>query len=529
MRDLPSHDSLLNDDSLGDGSRLQKITEYLQIKSKNNNLTLSDIALMHERASLLVSRSLLEQARDQYLQILHLDPSHLSTLINIAVLLVDMGYNSAAKTAYLQAIKHHPSDPLSRVNLGNLYFLERDFEQAKQLYMDVIALFKASTQSKGLSEDEALISQQHLAHAHQGLSLVYFESGLNDLANEHHRIGYSLESYRCFSPSSLDKKSSILVLIGGRGGDVAWRSLIDPNKFEVCTYAAEFNTNDESFVKRLSRHDLIFNAIGDADSSARALIEAKNLIHQLSRLGKKPVINEPDQVLKTGRLANFERFADLVGVRVPRSLVISRAQLVGKNNVLKKIENHLSFPVLIRSLGFQTGKHFELIDSADVLLDGLTKLPGDEFLVMEFLNAKDDRGFFRKYRVMFIGGQLYPVHLALSQFWKVHYFSAAMKDSPENRDVENHFLNNMKAHLGARAYQALISIASMMNLDYAGIDFGIHSSGDLLFFEANATMVMALPPDDPIWQYRRQHILNARSAAENLFIQNLSTGGSISV
>jgi glutathione synthase/RimK-type ligase-like ATP-grasp enzyme len=310
---------------------------------------------------------------------------------------------------------------------------------------------------------------------------------------------------------------------------VAWRTLIDPNKLEVFTYATEFNRNDDSFVKRLSRHDLIFNAIGDADSSSVALSEAKKLINQLSKLSEKPIINEPDQVLKTGRLANFERFGGLAGVRVPRSLVISRAQLVSENNEIKKIENDLCFPVLIRSLGFQTGKHFELIESADVFLDAMVKLPGDEFLVMEFLNAKDDNGFFRKYRVMFIGGQLYPVHLALSQFWKVHYFSAAMKDSPRNRAVENHFLNDMKAHLGAQAYQALISIGSMMNLDYAGIDFGINSSGDLLFFEANATMVMALPPDDPIWQYRHQHILNARHAAENLFIQKLSKSDSISV
>ena len=38
---------------------------------------------------------------------------------------------------------------------------------------------------------------------------------------------------------------------------------------------------------------------------------------------------------------------------------------------------------------------------------------------------------------------------------------------------------------------ALENIRDALKLDYAGIDFGVNATGDLLLFEANATMVVA--------------------------------------
>ena len=61
----------------------------------------------------------------------------------------------------------------------------------------------------------------------------------------------------------------------------------------------------------------------------------------------------------------------------------------------------------------------------------------------------------------------------------------------------------MRAVLGDKAMAALHAICEALALDYAGIDFGVNAQGDLLLFEANATMVIASPDNDPRWAYRR--------------------------
>jgi len=93
---------------------------------------------------------------------------------------------------------------------------------------------------------------------------------------------------------------------------------------------------------------------------------------------------------------------------------------------------------------------------------------------------------------MMIGGKIYPLHLAISRDWKVHYFTSDMADKPDHRLEEAAFLaDDMPAVLGDKAYRALEAIRDALGLDYAGIDFGLNAQGDLLLFEANATMVIA--------------------------------------
>jgi hypothetical protein len=78
-----------------------------------------------------------------------------------------------------------------------------------------------------------------------------------------------------------------------------------------------------------------------------------------------------------------------------------------------------------------------------------------------------------------------------------------MADQPGHRAEEAKFLQDMPQVLGAKAMRALQDIQAALGLDYAGIDFGLSAEGDLLLFEANATMVIAKPNDDARWAYRR--------------------------
>jgi hypothetical protein len=105
--------------------------------------------------------------------------------------------------------------------------------------------------------------------------------------------------------------------------------------------------------------------------------------------------------------------------------------------------------------------------------------------------------------VMMIDGQLYPLHCAISSHWKIHYFTAEMADNPAHRAEDEAFLEDMRSALGPIAMDALARIQGALGLDYAGIDFGLNAKGEILLFEANATMVVNPPEPDARWNYRR--------------------------
>ena len=74
----------------------------------------------------------------------------------------------------------------------------------------------------------------------------------------------------------------------------------------------------------------------------------------------------------------------------------------------------------------------------------------------------------------------------------MHYFTSDMADKPDHRLEEAAFLERHACGAWRQARsRRLKRIQQALGLDYAGIDFGIGPDGDLLLFEANATMVIA--------------------------------------
>ena len=53
-----------------------------------------------------------------------------------------------------------------------------------------------------------------------------------------------------------------------------------------------------------------------------------------------------------------------------------------------------------------------------------------------------------------------------------------------------------------RAMAALEKILATLQLDYAGVDFALSPDGRVQLFEANATLVLAPPGPEAIWDYR---------------------------
>jgi hypothetical protein len=175
----------------------------------------------------------------------------------------------------------------------------------------------------------------------------------------------------------------------------------------------------------------------------------------------------------------------------------------------------------LRAPGFHTGLHFLRIDGPEALREGLSKLPGQELIVTQYLDARGSDGKTRKYRVMFINSEMYPLHVAISSHWKIHYFTAEMADSAEHRAEDAAFLENMAASIGPLAMQALRQIQSELGLDYAGIDFGLDDKGRVLLFEANATMVVNPPEPDERWKYRWPACQRIQLAVQKMFLEKI--------
>jgi hypothetical protein len=70
--------------------------------------------------------------------------------------------------------------------------------------------------------------------------------------------------------------------------------------------------------------------------------------------------------------------------------------------------------------------------------------------------------------------------------------------------------------LGSKAVAALERLQGALALDYGGADFGLSPDGEVLLFEANATMIVEPPPEDPRWDYRRANVERIHAAVRDL-------------
>ena len=431
-----------------------------------------------------------EPAKQAYLDVLRLDQTQFDALNEIASLALASGHRTAARTAYAQAVRCHPANPVGRVNLGNLLFEDGDIAAAE-------IQFRA-----------ALQVDPEMPEAHQGLARVLTQLS-DDTAEIHWQKGFAghavvTREYRGPGPAV-----PLLLLVDARGGNTHTRQWIDERRYAVTAIYAQFFDPSHT----LPPHAVMVNAIGDPDFSAAALAHAEALV----ALTHAPVINLPTRIRPTGRVENAQRLARVPGVITAATRALSRTALPTADD--------LRFPLLLRAPGFHTGQHFLRLDSrAD--LPAAAALPGETLLAIDYLDASGPDGMARKYRVMFIDGVAYPLHLAISTDWKVHYFTAANAANAAYREEERRFLEDMPGVLGPRAMNALAGISATLGLDYAGIDFALAADGSVLLFEANATMVVLAPDPDPIWDYRRGPVDTVLAAARQMLARRAGCGES---
>jgi hypothetical protein len=445
-----------------------------------------DLAQSLEHARALVAKGEDDAAKQAYIAVLRQDPTHFSALNELGTLAHVGGFRSAARTAYLQAVLHHPGNKVARVNLANLLYEEGDSSGARLHYQATLTI------------------DPELPEAHQGMARILSALGDEAAAAQHWQKGFVGHAVVSKPYRGVGVAVPLLVLVSARGGNVPMQHWINHRLFAVTVVYAEFYDPAIS----LPTHALLVNLIGDADICAAALDGAE----EVRARSRAPVINLPSRVRATGRAANAQRLSVIPGVVAPKIAALPPAAILAADD--------LRFPLLLRRPGFHTGRYFLYVESRDALPQAIDSLAADELLVIEYLEARGSDGMARKYRVMFVDGVLYPLHLAISTDWKVHYFSASMAHNAVYREEERHFLEDMPAVLGERAMTALQEIGAMLALEYAGIDFALAPDGSVLLFEANATMVVFPPGPDPMWDYRRRAIDEVLQAATRMLLRH---------
>ncbi len=458
------------------------------------------IAPRFERAGLLREQGLFEEAKRDYLELLRRTPTDFAVLNDFGTMVLTAGYKDAARSLFGEAIRHHPENPNGHVNLANLLFLSGEHELARTHF------------------EVALQLDPDHVHAHRGLGNLLAEQGDAADARKHHDKAYT-NNFQVRLPYRGDGAPiAVLLLISATGGNIPTTSILDDRQFATTVLVTEYADPNVP----LPPHDLVFNGIGDADLCREGLKGALAVIARADR----PVINHPSAVLKTGRAANAERLRGLTDVIAPRTVPVAREQLCGADAAAFVAAHGFAFPFLLRAPGFHTGQHFVRVAGAEELAAAAAQIPAEHVYLIDKLDARDGDGLHRKLRVMIIDRKIYPLHLAISRHWKVHYFRADMTASPKNRLHDAAFLADMTKVVGPRGMAALARINAALDLDYCGIDFAVNADGEILLFEANATMVMVPLAPDSKWDYRRPAFDAVFAAIRAMLLRRAGEGGS---
>ena len=436
-----------------------------------------------------------DDARDVYLRVVAAAPDHLRALTDFGTFLVRSGFRAAARTVYERAVGVAPQSALAHANLAGVLYAANDYEGARRSYAAALAL------------------EPEMAAAHQGLSYALTRLEREDEALVHRRLGFAGRALETAPFRGAGRPVEVLLLVAARGGTLYTESFLDERIFRTTTLVADAYDGEP-----LPPVDVIFNAIADADRAPAEL----RAMDGLTAAARAPVLNPPARVLATARESNAARLAALDGVVAPRTVRARSADVLADPGGVAA-RNGLTFPLLARAPGFHTGQHFEPAADAAALAAAVAAFPSDEVFLIEYIDVRNSDGAVRKFRMMGIGDALYPMHVAVADAWKVHYFTAGMASDAAKRAEDARFLADPRAAIGGAAYAALERIRAEIRLDYMGIDFALDRAGRVVVFEANATMIVLPPAPEPIWDYRRAPVERALDAARNLLLRHNET------
>ena len=252
----------------------------------------------------------------------------------------------------------------------------------------------------------------------------------------------------------------------------------------------------------LPAFDVAFNAVAESADSDASLEALESWLPSLGR----PFLNDPVAVRKLSRDGVARDFAGLDGALVPVTRRMRREDL----------PHELHGPHVIRPVGSQAGADFARVDNAAQLREYRDDHAAGAFYLTPFVDYRRKDGFFRKYRIIFIGGIPYAHHLAISDRWMVHYYNALNDREAWIRAEEERFLADVHSVFDGPRARVLDEIANRVRLDYFGIDCSVLEDGRVLVFEIDPAMIVHLGDSPELYPYKHVYVPRIPKALEKL-------------
>jgi hypothetical protein len=257
-----------------------------------------------------------------------------------------------------------------------------------------------------------------------------------------------------------------------------------------------------------SPYPVIVNMITEAENNAKVLENLRRLLTGV----RSRVINPPEAVLRTTRDEVAAMLDGIPGLVVPKTV-----RLAGNHEAAAQtIRNGgINGPIIVREAGTHTGKSVTLYETAEEAASALNA--GQDYIATQFHDFASSDGIYRKYRLFFIGDRMILRHMYASDHWNVHSSDRPRFMAPRPDIVaEERALIERDEPFGPRARAVFQAIRDRMPLDFFGLDFGFTLDGDVLLFEANATMSFFPFSNDPQFQYLRRSLEPAQAAFQEL-------------
>lgn len=394
------------------------------------------------------------------------------------------GRLSEAIVVFREGIERFPTEVALHQNLAQALYESGDTPQA-------IAAHK-----------RALILDPKSVASHLALYEFLQITGEREAALEHQRE--ALDGTRLFSHLAAREQRSVLILCAP--GD--WQANIPVDfLFDRTTTSVHklYLIDLEGLQRdRLPEYDVIWNAIAESPEAIPYLALAEYILASQT----KPRLNVPARVLATARHV-LPRTLEATDVDVAEASEVSQAGVVGA-------DLPFPFPVILRPVGSHAGLGLEKIERADELSAYVERNPAQRYFVSPFIDYSSEDGLFRKYRIVFVDGEPYPVHLAISPRWMIHYYNAPMSENRWMRDEEARFLEDLHGTFGDRRYETLRNLATSVDLEYFGIDCAIGRNGRVLVFEADPAMLVHTSDPVELYPYKHKYVPRIYRAVERM-------------
>lgn len=267
------------------------------------------------------------------------------------------------------------------------------------------------------------------------------------------------------------------------------------------------------------RPDVVINNVTNAEMlmTGENLAEVESFIARIT----PRAINPPSAAINCTRQKNPANLAGIDGLILP-SIRRFLCDLKRLNDLVDRIEAETAYPMIVRTVYDQESQNMILVHCRADLVNAIGKLNRAQIYIVSYLGRPRDRGFYRRLRSFFVGGQPIILWADYASTWIVRsrrYIDLqTYRDHPDLFEKANAIISNPRAELGERAMSALEAVGRTIPLDIFGMDFDVDEEGNVVFFETNATMGMKVPVPEA-FAYPPEAIERLTAALDGLLLR----------